>query len=201
MSNDEDEILVSHGTRALPEEFHVLSAGHGLADSGARHQTVTGSLREPKPAEDGRWDLIPAEAFFAIVAMFSEEASTVKDPWELFASFLSDGTTDGLSDDLLRFATYLANCLGGPTAAFHRIAVHYARGAKKYADRNWEKGQKTGWLVDSTMRHYKKFRSGATDEDHACATLWNVIALLHHLPRIADGRLPRELDDYGLVKS
>jgi len=66
-------------------------------------------------------------------------------------------------------------------------------------DRNWEKGQQTGWIVSSLCRHFKKLIAGDTDEDHGAAVLWNAFALMHHIPRILDGRLPRELDDYGFV--
>jgi hypothetical protein len=98
------------------------------------------------------------------------------------------------------FARYVLGAMGSEAEGFRRVAVLYGRGAAKYADRNWEKGQQTGWLVDSLFRHLGKYRMGQTDEDHAAAVVWNTFALIWTVPRIADGRLPRELDTYGLCK-
>ena len=82
---------------------------------------------------------------------------------------------------------------------WHRVAVHYARGAAKYAERNWEKGLETGRTVSSCLRHLGKAKAGHTDEDHWAATAWNAIALIHHIPRLRSGELPKELDTYGFL--
>ncbi|MCH7994117.1 MAG: hypothetical protein IIB57_06700, partial [Planctomycetes bacterium] len=34
----------------------------------------------------------------------------------------------------------------------HRLAMHYANGAKKYGDRNWEKGQPLNRYIESAER-------------------------------------------------
>lgn len=64
--------------------------------------------------------------------------------------------------------------------AMRRIAVHYQRGAAKYADRNWERGMPFSRYVDSAKRHLDQFVMGMTDEDHLAAACWNLIAIMHH---------------------
>jgi len=54
-----------------------------------------------------------------------------------------------------------------PTDALRRLAQHYENGARKYGDRNWEKGQPLGRYLDSAFRHLVNVLDGKTDEDHA----------------------------------
>jgi hypothetical protein len=60
-----------------------------------------------------------------------------------------------------------------------RLAKHYEAGAKKYGDRNWEKGIPFTAYVDSACRHINKFRQGMTDEDHLSAAIWNLACIVH----------------------
>lgn len=61
-----------------------------------------------------------------------------------------------------------------------RIAKWYELGAKKYADRNWEKGIPFSRYTDSAFRHLIKYIMGMEDEDHLAACAWNVLAIMHH---------------------
>lgn len=61
-----------------------------------------------------------------------------------------------------------------------RLAVHFERGANKYADRNWEKGMKFSRYLDSAERHLAQFKMGMEDEDHIIACIWNLAAIVHH---------------------
>jgi hypothetical protein len=63
--------------------------------------------------------------------------------------------------------------------ALRRLAGVYERGSVKYADRNWEKGQKFSRCLDSALRHLNCFAMGWTDEDHVAQALWNLAAILH----------------------
>jgi len=76
-----------------------------------------------------------------------------------------------------------------------RDARHLEFGAKKYGDRNWEKGQPLSRYYDSAIRHMNKFMMGHRDEDHLAAARWNIGALMHTQEMIRIGRLPIELDD------
>lgn len=64
--------------------------------------------------------------------------------------------------------------------ALARLAKWYELGAKKYSDRNWEKGGiPFSRYLDSAFRHLNKFTMGLTDEDHLAAAAWNIFAILH----------------------
>jgi len=86
-----------------------------------------------------------------------------------------------------------------------RLAKWYELGAKKYADRNWEKGMPFSRYLDSAMRHIIKFTMGMNDEDHLAAAVWNLMCIIHHeelgqtqfddLPhylKLADEEVPHE---------
>ena len=61
-----------------------------------------------------------------------------------------------------------------------RLARWYELGAKKYTDRNWEKGMPWSRYVDSAFRHLVKYMMGDRSEDHLAAVAWNVFALMHY---------------------
>jgi hypothetical protein len=62
------------------------------------------------------------------------------------------------------------------------IAIHYGRGAKKYADRNWERGYKWGLSWRAVRSHMSQFRKGErydpeTGTHHLISAIWHLIAL------------------------
>lgn len=61
-----------------------------------------------------------------------------------------------------------------------RLAEWYELGAKKYADRNWERGMPFSRYIDSAKRHLDKYIMGMNDEDHLAAAAWNIFAIMHH---------------------
>lgn len=78
-----------------------------------------------------------------------------------------------------------------------RIAMHMARGAQKYAPRNWERG----WSPEayerarsSAHRHFEQWFNGLNDgEDHAAATFFNMMQVLY-LEYMRDHTEPVELE-------
>lgn len=75
-----------------------------------------------------------------------------------------------------------------PSEFMEALAVHYQRGAKKYGDRNWEKGM--DWLrcFGSLMRHAWAWRMGRdidpeNNSHHMVAVAWNAIALYTYAQR------------------
>lgn len=64
-----------------------------------------------------------------------------------------------------------------PMCVLMRLAKHYEAGAKKYSDRNWEKGIPAHSFADSAMRHFVKYMDGWDDEDHLIAAIWNLCGL------------------------
>ena len=63
--------------------------------------------------------------------------------------------------------------------ALERIAIWYELGARKYADRNWEKGIPFNRLIQSAIRHMIRWMKGDREEDHLAAVCWNVMAMMH----------------------
>lgn len=68
------------------------------------------------------------------------------------------------------------------------LATHYGQGAKKYADRNWEKGMKWGRCFGSMMRHAWAFWRGEdfdpeTGTHHMMCAAWNAIAIYTYATR------------------
>ena len=60
------------------------------------------------------------------------------------------------------------------------LAMIYTYGAKKYADRNWEKGMAFGRLYAATQRHLNAFWSGQSIDEESG---------MHHLAHAAFGML------------
>lgn len=87
-----------------------------------------------------------------------------------------------------------------PAYALSRLARHYENGARKYGDRNWEKGQPLARYLDSMIRHAYRFLGGSRDEDHLAAVAWNALAYIETEERIKKGILPKELDDVEAVR-
>ena len=73
---------------------------------------------------------------------------------------------------------------------------HWLRmGAKRYAERNWEKGMPFSRCIASLKRHVMKYQQGKRDEDHLAAIMFNAMALIHYEEMIERGVLPAELND------
>lgn len=65
-----------------------------------------------------------------------------------------------------------------PVQALKRLADLYARGAEKYDDWNWYKGQPFSRLYESALRHLMQWREGEVTEDHLAAVCWNLFAIM-----------------------
>jgi len=74
-----------------------------------------------------------------------------------------------------------------------RLARHVENGAKKYGDRNWEKGQGVMRYFDSCSRHLNKWLEGHRDEDHLAAAAWNIQGMIHTIEMVQRGHLPEAL--------
>jgi hypothetical protein len=62
--------------------------------------------------------------------------------------------------------------------AILEVSKQYQEGAKKYSDRNWEKGMPVHCFIDSGVRHYLKFLRGDEDEPHDRAFIWNMLGAI-----------------------
>jgi hypothetical protein len=82
-----------------------------------------------------------------------------------------------------------------PTYPEFRLALLMERGADKYGERNWEKGQPLMRYLDSARRHLNNLLAGEQTEDHAIQAVFNLFGFVHTLNEIENGRLPQALDD------
>ena len=65
-----------------------------------------------------------------------------------------------------------------PWYAIMDVSKLCAAGAKKYGERNIDKGAPYSNLASSGARHLAKFIQGEDDEDHLVAACWNLLWLL-----------------------
>jgi hypothetical protein len=82
-----------------------------------------------------------------------------------------------------------------PMFALEQLALHFEQGAKKYGERNWEKGQPLSRFVDSALRHIAKYMQGSRAENHIIAAAWNALCFVETRELITQGKLPKALDD------
>jgi hypothetical protein len=82
-----------------------------------------------------------------------------------------------------------------PFEGLKRVAIHYQNGAKKYEDRNWEKGAPFSRYISAIQRHASQYASGYRDEDHLAAVAWGALALLTFEERIKRGEMDSRLDN------
>ena len=62
-----------------------------------------------------------------------------------------------------------------PWRAIIEVSKHCEEGAKKYGERNIDKGCPQHSLIDAAFRHLAKYTIGMTDEDHLRACAWNIL--------------------------
>lgn len=82
-----------------------------------------------------------------------------------------------------------------PSHELRRLAAIFEKGAVKYGDHNWQKGQPLMRYVDSAMRHLLCAVEGQEDEDHVMHAAWNLFAFAWTQRAVREGRLPAGLDD------
>ena len=136
-----------------------------IKDSGGRRTFPTGSVRDVAEGK-GRCDLLPLE----VTGILLSDQILLK---------IENYIRRGKVDDLLWVLRYLGRtCYDNPYFMFLDVAKQYEDGAKKYAERNWEKGQPLHVYIDSGVRHYLKFNAGLTDEPHLRAFVWNILGAI-----------------------
>ena len=82
-----------------------------------------------------------------------------------------------------------------PVYAIKRVAVHFENGARKYDERNWEKGQNLCRMLDSAKRHIDEYLGGLRNEDHLAAAAWNILCAIDTERRIEVGMLDKKYND------
>ena len=175
-----------------------------ILDSGERRQFDSGAVRDIQEGK-GRCDLLP----IGEIARYFELCN----PPSADENGVAKGNISGLTQDDMAGILYgidhflfnrdeteiqhsidifIDSVFYDKGKAIMELSKHYEEGAKKYADRNWEKGRPLHCYVDSGIRHLLKYYDGWQDEPHDRAFLWNMFGLLwtfHNKPELDD--LPR----------
>lgn len=162
----------------------------------------SGAVRDSRTGK-GRFDLISAFAMQRVVSrnsMWQIEPRLMTEEQDRCAlgdamGYLYQWLNYRQEDDLDMAAWRLIESLGGFPKAMRHVAVVYENGAKKYADRNWEKGMPIMRCFDSAARHLTQALGGDQDEDHRGHALWNVMAIMHGLEAVRRKIWDLEMDD------
>lgn len=137
-----------------------------LKDSGARREFTTGAVRDIAEGK-GRCDLLPLDVVSNIVD--SMALNHIND-------YVRCGDVLSLYDAIIDFSEQEMN--RDIYTVMIEVSKHYEAGAKKYDERNWEKGIPVHCFIDSGVRHYLKWRRGDTDEPHDRAFIWNMLGAI-----------------------
>lgn len=60
-----------------------------------------------------------------------------------------------------------------------RLATSYAEGARKYGDRNWQRGIPASQMINHSLRHIYLWLDGDDSEDHLAHAAWNILGVCH----------------------
>lgn len=153
-----------------------------IQDSGDRREFESGAVRDMAEGK-GRCDLMP---LYEVGVLLSEG-----DYNEIFKCFKSlYSCLDEKKSTCERYAYALDairqfSIITGSTITnlMLEVAVHYEEGAKKYGERNWEKGLPAWCFIDSAVRHLLKYLDGRTDERHDRAFVWNMLGFAYTIEK------------------
>lgn len=137
-----------------------------IKDSGDRREYETGAVRD-MAAGKGRCDLLPLD----VASMVLEDGKVL---W-MISEFQRSEAQMFLYKALAVFCE--SRGWDRPTMLLE-VSKHMEEGAKKYGERNWEKGLPVDCYIDSAVRHYLKWRRGDDDEPHDRAFCWNVMCCI-----------------------
>jgi hypothetical protein len=136
-----------------------------IKDSGARRNFETGAVRDIADGK-GRCDLLPLDI---IGEMWHDSILTN------IGIYVRDGDPARIKhavDFFLEIVDW------NYSTGLIEVSKQYEAGAKKYADRNWEKGIPLHCYIDSGIRHYLKYLRGDKDEPHDRAFIWNMLGAM-----------------------
>ena len=166
-----------------------------LKDSGARREFASGAVRDIAEGK-GRCDLLPLDIVAELLIYYTEleDQSCSDTDKNVFINkilkaidhFIRTGNEENIYF-VIRSFSWLA--FKNVYDAILQVSKHYEDGARKYAERNWEKGISCHCYIDSGVRHLLKWLDGWDDEPHNRAFLWNMLGLLwtvKHKPECND---------------
>ena len=158
-----------------------------ILDSGNRREFETGAVRDIQEGK-GRCDLLPLDVISRIYKddmVYGNEVSILMRDINRYIRL----------GDLWYLENAIKNAIhmlfqGDVNYAMLELSKHFEEGAKKYGERNWEKGIPTHCYVDSALRHLFKHLGVQKDERHDIACLWNLMCCMWTCLN------KQEMDDY-----
>ena len=167
-----------------------------ILDSGVRRQFESGAVRDSADGR-GRCDLLPLDIVAELLNMYRidnenpDELHDIEGDVHEILTSINVFIRTGNDREIYNAIGYFIEISGFKTIpmAIMEVSKHYEEGAKKYAERNWEKGIPAHCYVDSGVRHLLKWLDGWDDEPHDRAFIWNMLGLLwtvKHKPECND---------------
>lgn len=157
-----------------------------IQDSGNRREFETGAVRDIQEGK-GRCDLLPLDVIGEWGTLGTDSCVI-----ERIAKFVETENTNYLQESLNLFS-----CNASPMGVFAtkklaanmflEVSKHFEEGAKKYGERNWEKGIPVHCYIDSAVRHYLKWIRGDEDEPHDRAFIWNILCCIWTVKHMKEG--------------
>ncbi len=136
-----------------------------IKDSGNRREFDTGAVRDVQEGK-GRCDLLPLDVIGKIIQ---------RDEFICINSYIREGDTKYLESAIDLF---IIEENMGWEESFLEVAKHFEEGAKKYGERNWEKGIPLHCYIDSAVRHLLMHLIGDKTEPHDRAFMWNILCAI-----------------------
>ena len=143
-----------------------------IQDSGERREFESGAVRDIQEGK-GRCDLLPLKEIATLLEHGASEDPVIMD----IRFFMQTKGESFLYEAIFEFVFYSRDVLSVYDYILE-VSKHYEEGAKKYSDRNWEKGIPLHCYIDSGIRHYIKYLRGDTDERHDRAFIWNMLGAI-----------------------
>lgn len=158
--------------REIPEdEEEMKDENPHILDSGARREFESGAVRDIQEGK-GRCDLLPLD----ICADYIEEFEDNERAARVFRNIRRFQESSKV--EYLYFALNYANPFEDNYTMILEVSKQFEEGAKKYGERNWEKGIPVHCYIDSAIRHYMKYLRGDKDEPHDRALCWNLMCAI-----------------------
>ena len=171
--------IYSGGNKSKPENPEQPQ----IKDSGSRREFESGAVRDICEGK-GRCDLLPLDVIGSVMndTVITEIANFVFTRQTFYLSKIVKDVSGKMWKSEADMVLDLAK--------------HFEEGAKKYGERNWEKGLPVHCYIDSAVRHYLKWRRGDKDEPHDRAFVWNLVCCIwtmKHRPDLDD--LPKRTEE------
>lgn len=159
-----------------------------IKDSGNRREFASGAVRDIADGK-GRCDLLPLDIVADALYYYSANWDKVRgshDPLIAVYRFMESKDVNNLYHAMIGFCIH--NSIDFPDMILE-VSKHFEDGARKYGERNWERGIPCHCYLDSGVRHYLKWFGDYDDERHDRAFCWNLLCLawtLKHRPELND---------------